>query len=135
MVQQQFPVNDHKEEHPVIFEALEMDITEFKPVNTSKEHVYSINELLELSKEIPKHTIESISSMLPKRNFGDFTKNTLSHGQEIIRLEVLITHLIRRTQKVKARNFRIRKNLVTNLAEMTGLDMWRKMILILIMMI
>lgn len=69
MVQQQFPVNDHKEEHPVIFEALEMDITEFKPVNTSKEHVYSINELLELSKEIPKHTIESISSMLPKKKF------------------------------------------------------------------
>lgn len=56
-------------EASVVMETLETDIADYKPLATSKQNVYTINEMLSLSKEMPKEIIETISSMLPKKKF------------------------------------------------------------------
>lgn len=52
-----------------LLEELETPIADYKPLSTSKQHVYTINEMLSLSKEIPNETIETISMLLPKKKF------------------------------------------------------------------
>ncbi|SCW00785.1 LAFE_0C11936g1_1 [Lachancea fermentati] len=42
---------------------------DFKPSSSSKQHIYSIRELLQISKDVPEKLSNSISGSLPKKSF------------------------------------------------------------------
>ncbi|KAL3231325.1 Protein EAP1 [Nakaseomyces bracarensis] len=75
------PANEVRNDNQASPVTLDTPITDYKPSETSKKHVYTINEMLSLSKEIPKETIETISSMLPKKKFWRlYQKHTEPRG-------------------------------------------------------
>lgn len=52
----------------------------YKPDNSGKQHIYSIDELLGLSKSIPEKLIIAVSSELPKKSFWRLSSKTSESG-------------------------------------------------------